>query len=208
MIKYAVKVRARKVRGNCAGEDSEPITRIIMCTVCAKRNIGAQIPAVNYFVRPGLFGRSHFLDFDDYRLIRRPVCGVFPDVHISYAAFFIEDKDRRMRYTAVFSRVHDPVLGNGFLFRIGKNLEFRAGGLCHRPGVGLLINADGEKLRACLFYLVVVLSQPGELLCARASPEAPVEDKHDWRSRSVLGQNHELAIAVGEREVRRLRAYL
>jgi len=33
-----------------------------------------------------------------------------------------------MCYAAVFSRVYDPVVGNRFLFGIGQDLKFRAGG--------------------------------------------------------------------------------
>jgi hypothetical protein len=50
----------------------------------------------------------------------------------------------------------------------------------------LLINADGKQFRARLLYLVVVLSQPGELLCARASPEASVKNKHHGTTRRVV----------------------
>jgi hypothetical protein len=135
--------------------------------------------------RPGrgassaLLGPNQFLYFEDYRLIRRPVHSVLSDVHISDAALLIEDEGRWMSYAAVLGGVHDSVLGYRFLLGVGENLEFRAGGLGHRPRIGLLIYADGEQLRARLFYLFVVLSQPGELLCAGASPEAAIEDKHD-----------------------------
>ena len=151
---------------------------------------------------------NQLLDFDEYRLIWGPVLGVFAHVHVTYSAFLIEDEDRRMSYAAVLGRVHDSVFSDRFLFDVGEDLELGAGGLCHRPRVGLLIDADSDQFPARLFYLVVVLSQPGELLCARASPEASVENKHDGRSLCVLGENHQLAVAVGQREVRSLGANL
>src|SRR5712692_1523703 len=109
-----------------------------------------------------------------------------------------------MGYAIVLGGVEDSIRHDGLLIAVGGYLELCSGGLSHRPRKRLIVDADCHQVRACLFDLVVVLSQPGELLCARASPETPVEYQHHRRPLSVFRQNNKLAVAVWKREVRRL----
>jgi hypothetical protein len=50
----------------------------------------------------------------------------------------------------------------------------------------LLVDAYRDQFSTRLFKLVVILSQPGELLRARASPKASVEDEHDRRTLRIV----------------------
>jgi len=110
------------------------ITRLIIrVALSSMRNI-ARVVRVRRLGRgasSALLGPYHFLYFEDYRVIRRPVCSVLSHVHISDAALLIEDERRWMSYAAVLSGVHDSVLGDRFLLGVGENLEFCAGGLGH-----------------------------------------------------------------------------
>lgn len=120
----------------------------------------------------------HLFYFQDYRLVGRSVLSVLPHVQVSNLSLFIQYEDRRVCYAVVFGGVNNSVSGDGRLLSVGQYLELGTRRLGHRPGERLIINADGDELGARLFNLVIILSQPGELLCAGASPEAAVEDQH------------------------------
>jgi hypothetical protein len=107
-------------------------------------------------------------------------------MHVPNQTLLIEDEDRRMSNTAVFCGVDYSVLSDGLLVRVRKDWEFCAGGLGHRPCIRLLVHAYRDQFSACLFKLVIVLSQPGELLRARASPKASIEDEHYRRTLRIV----------------------
>ena len=113
-----------------------------------------------------------------------------------------------MSYAVVFFRVEYAVGLYNLSVAVGKYLVLRPGRLGHRPGVILGIGAYGYKVRARLFHLLVILSQPGELHGARGSPEASIKDQYNGGSRRVFAQQDELAVAVRQRKIGRLVAHL
>src|SRR5258707_14464466 len=98
-----------------------------------------------------------------------------------------------MSDTVVFGGVDYSVSGDRILVAVGKYLKPCAGGLSHRPREGLIVHAHRDQLRARPFDVVVVLSQPGELLCVSDSAKSAIEYKHNWRPLSVFRKPHELA---------------
>lgn len=113
-----------------------------------------------------------------------------------------------MSYAVVFGGVDDAIGLDRVFIEVRKDLEFRAGGLAHRPGERLFVDADRNQLRSRSFNVVVILSQPGELRSASTSPKAAIEDKDHRAALRVLGKRHELAVAVRKSEIGRLIAKL
>ena len=126
-----------------------------------------------------LFARRYFLNFFDDEFVGRPVRRVLSNVHVADATVFVEYKDRGVSDASMLRRIQDAVRYDDLVVFVGQELELRSGGLAHRPGKFLFVNADGNQIRARLLYLVVVLSQPGELRRAGGSPEPAIEDEDD-----------------------------
>src|SRR5262245_3473196 len=101
-----------------------------------------------------------------------------------------------MSYAVVFRRVEDPVRDNRLLVGVRKYLKSCTRCLGHRPRIRLRIDADRNQFATGSFDVVVILSQPGELLCAGASPEATIEDQYNRGFLSKLRKNYQFAVAV------------
>lgn len=124
-------------------------------------------------------------------------------MHEANLAFSIEDEYGWMGYAVVFGGVDYSVSGDRLLVAVGEYLKPRAGRLTHRPRERLIVHAHRDQFRARPFDIVVVLSQPGELLCASASPKPAIEYQHNRAALGVFRKNHQLSVAVWKREIRR-----
>src|SRR5687768_12973976 len=89
------------------------------------------------------FGGGKLFYLIDNRLIFGAVAGVFADVHVAYAPFFIYDEDRRVSNAVMLFRVQDAVRLYDFSVAVGKYLVFRSSSQRHRPGKVFIVTADG-----------------------------------------------------------------